>query len=124
MTESDVVASVANWLKANGWTVLRAKHRGPGIDIEARKDGHRWLIEAKGDAKNDKANQDLNFYGALGQIVAYRSDANAKYSVALPDLPHYRNRWAKLPRAARSAVDTCIFVTGIQGVSESSWPWP
>jgi hypothetical protein len=124
MTESDVVAIASSWLKANGWTVRRARHRGPGIDIEAQKNGRSWLIEAKGDARSDKANQDLNFYGALGQIVAYRSDASAKYSVALPDLPHYRNRWAKLPRAARTVVDTCIFVSGAQRVSESSWPWP
>ncbi len=125
MTEKTVVSILESWLKQSGWTILWANHKRRGVDVGAEKDGQRWFIETKGDAKNDDtANQDASFYAALGQIIAYRTDANAKYSVAFPDTARYKSRWQGLPRAARCAVDTCLFVSATQPVSESNWSWP
>jgi len=125
MKEKEVVEILKAWLKCNDWVVTRANHKGPGVDIVAEKNGKRWFIETKGDAKNDDpANQDAAFYSALGQLVAYRSEGNAKYSVAFPQTHRYKSRWKGLSPAARCSVDSCLFVTNGKLVEELSWCWP
>jgi len=122
MTEKDVVAKIKSWLIQCGWTVLWANHKKRnGVDIAAEKNGQRWYIETKGDAKHDDiANQDAAFYSAIGQVVAYRVDGNAKYSIAFPSKKRYEDRWRKLPCAARCAMDTCLFVTASADPTEES----
>lgn len=114
MNEEKVVACLASWLRTQGWNVLRARHRGPGFDIEAESRGGRWFIEAKGDALGDRPNQVLNFETALGQIVRHGQDPEAKYSVAFPDIPHYRNLWQNARPVGRSPIASCLFVSANQ----------
>ncbi len=110
MTEAEVVQSVAAWLRSQGWNVIHANYRARGLDIEAEKSGQRWFIEAKGDHRGDKPNNRLNFNGALGQIVNNRQDQQAKYSIALPDIPLYKTLWNNSPAAGRCPVNSCLFV--------------
>ena len=119
MAEQEVVSSVKGWLVINGWSILWANHRKRGApDIGAEKNNSCWFIETKGDAKNDIPNQDANFYCALGQILVYKTDAHAKYSIAFADAPRYRKRWQELPLAARCAANSCLFVSAGQVVTE------
>ena len=48
MSEDEVKRKVQAWLEASGWRVSVSWGREHGIDIEAKRNGQRWIIEAKG----------------------------------------------------------------------------
>ncbi|MBE3603993.1 hypothetical protein IMX07_10195 [bacterium] len=118
MNEQEVVEHLATWLQNNGWNVVRANHRGPGFDIEARQGLNRWFIEAKGDYHGDEPNNRMNFNQALGFVLNNRQYPDAKYSVAFPDIPFYRRLWQRSPQAGRFPVNSCLLVSNGAAVDE------
>ena len=84
------------WLEGIGWNVVVTWARSQGINMDARQSGRRWVIEAKGRGSLDPMRVN-DFLGVLGELPQQMSDPQAKYSVALPDLPRFRRLWNRLP---------------------------
>jgi hypothetical protein len=40
------------------------------------------------------------FLGVLGELLFRMNDAEAKYSIALPDVPQFRKLWSGVPAEA------------------------
>jgi hypothetical protein len=89
LSEADVKRKVEAWLGASGWQVQVIWGRGRGIDIEAQRDGQRWVIEAK-DCGSLDAMRVNYFLAILGELLQRMSDPDARYSLALPDLKQFR----------------------------------
>jgi hypothetical protein len=85
LTEDEVKRSIQIWLEAAGWKVQVIWGKGHGIDIEAQRDGQRWLIEAKGGGSRDAMRVNY-FLAILGELLQRMNDLNAHYSIALPGL--------------------------------------
>ncbi len=97
-----------------GWraTVVWQKERG--IDIEAFKEGQRWIIEAKGRGSRDQ--MCVNYFMAiLGETLQRMNDPQAKYSIALPDHRQFRNLWTRLPEVAKLRTGITILFAGGDG---------
>jgi hypothetical protein len=59
------------------------------------------------------------FLGVLGELLQRMSDPEAKYSIALPDLPQFRRLWERLPELAkRRTTISALFVSGSGDVEE------
>jgi hypothetical protein len=53
------------------------------------------------------------FLAALGELLQRMDDTNARYSVAMPDLPQFRGLWERLPKLAKQRLGiTALFVNG------------
>jgi hypothetical protein len=100
LSEDDVKRKLQAWLESTGWKVAVAWGRTQGIDIDARQSDRRWIIEAKGRGSRDPMRVNY-FLGALGELLQRTSDPEAKYSIALPDLPQFRRLWERLPDLAK-----------------------
>jgi hypothetical protein len=101
---------LAEWLIAQGWTVKVAWGYEHGIDIDAKKENERWIIEVKGQGSLNPMRVNY-FLGILGETLQRMKDQNAKYSIALPDMQQFRNLWQRLPSLAKSRTEiTAIFV--------------
>jgi hypothetical protein len=100
-SEDDVKRDVERWLRADGWHVDVKWGRDRGIDIDATKEGARWIIEAKGCGSRDQMRVNY-FVSLLGELLQRMSDSKARYSIALPDMRQYRSLWQRLPRLAKS----------------------
>lgn len=111
LSEDELKRILERWLTAQGWTVEIAWARSPGIDLLARKDGKRWIIEAKG--QGSLAPMRVNYFlGALGETLQRMDDPSATYSVAFPDVKQFRNLWSRLPQLARERTQiSALFVT-------------
>jgi hypothetical protein len=117
LDEAEVVALLRTWLEKEGWNVARAQTHG--IDVEAKRDSERWLIEAKGWKKGNSPNQQGAFNEALGQCLRRMDRTDAKYSMAFPDIPIYRRLWENLPVLAKQRIGiSCLFVTRAGNVEE------
>ncbi len=86
--EAKVISRTVAWLKRDGWSCVVHPGNERGHDIEATKDGERWIIEAKGCVMNPVGDGN-NFRYLLGDVLMKR-DAAPKFSIALPDLPVFR----------------------------------
>jgi hypothetical protein len=52
------------------------------------------------------------FLMILGETLQRMSDEGAQYSIALPDMPQYRNLWGRLPPLAKARTTiSCLFVS-------------
>lgn len=101
LTEDEVKAAVKEDLVARGYDVEVAWGRSPGVDIVARRNDDRLLVEAKGEAANPP--QQVNYFlGAIGELVQRLDDPDARYGLALPDHRQYRGLVTRLPRLAWS----------------------
>ena len=81
-----------------------------GIDVEATRDGERWVIEAKGCGSSDQMRGNY-FIAMLGETLQRMSDDDARYSIAMPDMRRFRRLWSRLPRLARQRTQiTALFV--------------
>jgi hypothetical protein len=109
--EALVVERTVDWLVHAGWSVVTHTGYEHGHDIEAtRDDGQRWIIEAKGCVARSAGDHN-NFRALLGDILMKRGEGATKYSIAIPDLPHWRGYWARLPGASKVRLGvTCIIV--------------
>jgi hypothetical protein len=118
-SEDDVKRGVEAWLVASGWQVQVKWGRDKGIDIEATKDGARWIIEAKGCGSRDQMRGNY-FVSLLGELLQRMNDPDARYAVALPDMKQFRGLWARLPDLAKArARISVLFVDAAGHVDET-----
>ncbi len=109
LSEDEVKAAVRDYLEGQGYTVAVAWGHERGIDIEARKDGDRLLIEAKGEVALQP--QQANYFvGALGELVQRLADPEARYGLALPNNRQYRGLVNRLPALARERLHLVVFM--------------
>ena len=114
LSEDEVKGAVHEWLEKQGWTVDVAWGQSTGIDIEARKSGQRWIIEAKGCGSYAQMRRNY-FLGLLGAIVQRMDDSSARYSIALPDMRQFRGLWGRLPRLAKERLGVTALFVGADG---------
>jgi hypothetical protein len=108
LSEDEVKVAVKAHLENEGWRVQVAWGRDRGIDIEARLDDQRLLLEAKGEAANPP--QQVNYFlGALGELVQRFTDAGARYGLALPDNAQFRGLVDRLPQLVRERLGLKIY---------------
>jgi hypothetical protein len=100
LSKDEVKRKLQAWLEGIGWNVVVTWGRSQGINIDARQSGRRWVIEAKGRGSLDPMRANY-FLEVLGELLQQMSDSEAKYSVALPDLPQFRRLWNRLPDLAK-----------------------
>ena len=119
MSEDEVKRALEAWLTADGWQVTVRFGHDRGIDVDARRDKSRWIIEAKGAGKYDPMRVNY-FLGALGELLRRMDDPDARYSIALPDLAQYRRLWDRLPGLAKQRMRlSALFVDRAGQVEES-----
>ena len=100
LEEEAIKRILTDKLTAEGWTVSTAWSHAPGVDIDARRGSDRWMIEIKGPGSRPQMRVNY-FLSMLGEILQRMDDPNARYSIALPDLPQYRRLWERLPMLAK-----------------------
>lgn len=109
-SEDEIKHNLNAWLVSQGWRPKIVWGNARGIDINATKNGQRWIIEAKGRGSRDQMRVNY-FLAVLGEILQRMSDPVAKYSIAFPDLQQFRNLWDHLPSMAKTRTGiTAIFV--------------
>lgn len=110
LSEDGVKRALCAWLSDAGWQVHYAWGKSRGVDIDARRDGARWLIEVKGQGSLSAMRVNY-FLMILGELLQRMDDPTAHYSFALPDLPQYRGLWGRLPELAKTRTEiTALFV--------------
>jgi|SRR5213593_2331013 len=114
MEEDFVKRSLEQWLQAAGWTTAIAWGHAPGIDVEAKKVGARWLIEAKGAGSRPQMARNY-FFSIIGDTLQRMSDAQTTYSIALPDLPVFRNLWLRFPVLAKQRMQLTLLLIDSEG---------
>ncbi|MDR1250490.1 MAG: hypothetical protein LBK63_14475 [Treponema sp.] len=121
LSEDEIKRSIKAYLDKNNWTANIAWERKPGIDIDAHRNGERWIMEVKGHGSRNAMRVNY-FLAVLGELLQRMDDTNAKYSIALPDLPQFRNLWRKLPRLAKQKTGiSCLFVDFRGNIKEERW---
>lgn len=104
-------------LVQDGWSVKAAWGHAPGIDIDARRNGDRWVIEVKGPGSRQPMRVNY-FIGILGEILQRMDDPNARYSIALPDMAQYRGLWERLPSFAKERTTIDLLLVSPDGKIE------
>ena len=113
--EDQLKAHLEKWLNADGWRARVAWGRERGVDIEAvGRDGERWLIEVKGCGSRSAMRVNY-FIAVLGETLQRMDDANARYSIALPDMPQFHGLWDRLPRLAKERTRISMLFVGADG---------
>jgi hypothetical protein len=111
LTEDQVKLLLQDWLKAGGWQTEVAWGRKPGIDVVGRRGTETWIIEAKGCGSLQPMRVNY-FIAMLGELLQRMSEADARYSIALPNMQQYRRLWDRLPALARQRTGiTALFVS-------------
>jgi hypothetical protein len=124
LSEDEIKKSIHSFLEKNGWEATIAWSRTPGIDIDARKDNARWIIEVKGHGSRSAMRVNY-FLAVLGELLQRMDDKTAKYSIALPDLEQFKRLWAKLPQLAKERTNiSCLFVAANGRIQESRMELP
>jgi hypothetical protein len=60
------------------------------------------------------------FLAVLGETLQRMRNPQAKYSIALPDIPQFRGLWRRLPELAKRRTGiTALFVSDIGQVDEA-----
>ena len=107
-------------LRSQGWDTRVAWGRTHGVDIEATRGRERWIIEVKG--RGSRSEMRVNYFiGMLGELLQRMDDPEAKYSIALPDLPQFRGLWQRLPGLAKQRTEiTSLLVDEAGNVREEA----
>lgn len=100
-----------------GWDVRIAWGKRQGADIEAEREGKRWLIEVKGIGSRPAMRVNY-FLAVLGELLGRMKDANAKYSIAVPDVPQFRKLWRRFPAEAKARTQITALFVGEAGIQE------
>lgn len=111
LTEDELKRALKAWLESDGWDVAVAWGGAHGVDIAARRNKELWLIEVKG--RGSRPPMRVNYFLAiLGETLQRMSEPQAKYSIALPDLPQFRRLWGRLPALAKERTHiSALFVS-------------
>ena len=118
LSEDDIKLNLQKWLESKGWTVNIRWGQDRGIDVEAKRDGSRWIIEVKGCGSSDQERVHY-FLEGLGQLLQRMADPKARYSIALPDMKQFRGLWQRLPELAKSRAGvSALFVDPMGQVEE------
>lgn len=117
--EDELKRHLENWLLSSGWQVHIAWGKQPGVDIFATNGGRRWFIEVKGCGSLNamRVNYFLSILGEMLQRMRYE---DAKYSIALPDLPQFRGLWARLPDLAKKRTTIDVLFVSADGAIDTS----
>ncbi len=111
LTEDQIKGVLRTWLEASGYQTRIAMGKERGIDIDARREKERWIIEVKGPGSLQPMRVNY-FISMLGELLQRMDDPEAKYSIALPDLAQYRGLWQRLPTLAKERTTiSAIFVS-------------
>lgn len=98
------------WLERGGYEVTTAWGKTTGRDMVATRPCETWIIEVKG-CGSLSAMRVNYFVGVLGETLQRMADAQAKYSIALPDMKQFRGLWTRLPAEAKTRTGiSCLFV--------------
>ena len=126
LSEDQVVAMTAKWLKTEGFRIESArKGHAPGVDIIAFNDktGERYFVEAKGNIKNDNTSGKqfkslqiaTHFCVQLWQICEvmhrYREEPKPRFAIANPHVPRILNRIEVSKTALKRLPIELIWVT-------------
>jgi hypothetical protein len=114
MKEDAVKKHLEKWLKQAGWTVRVAWGHKPGIDLDAKKNGKRWIIEAKGSGSRYQMRRNY-FSSIIGDTLQRMDQAGARYFIAFPDLDQYRRLWKKFPNLAKRRTKITMLLVGAKG---------
>lgn len=118
LSEDDAKEILRSWLEKDGWETKIAWGRSRGIDIEAKRESERWIIEVKGIGSRSEMRVNY-FIGMLGETLQRMEDPSAKYSIAMPDVAQFRGLWTRLPSVAKSRTTiTALFVADDGAVEE------
>lgn len=112
--EDRLKAVLEQWLAADGWSTEIAWAKQRGVDIHARRSEERWLIEVKGIGSRPEMRVNY-FIGILGETLQRMDDPAAKYSIALPDVPQFRNLWKRLPQLAKKRTGISVLFVSAEG---------
>lgn len=105
-------------LEVRGWHIKAAYGKVRGVDLEAVRGNERWVIGVKGRGSRNAMRVNY-FLAALRKTLQRMDDAEARYSIALPDLEQFRLLWQRLPQLAKSRTGiTALFVDDRGTVSE------
>jgi hypothetical protein len=108
------------YLTSGGWKPEITWGKSHGIDIDAKRGKHRWIIQVKGSTSFPSVVIN-NFLSALGEITQRMDDPDCKYSIALPESEPFRRLWERLPKLARSRLQvTALFVNPAGKVVEEA----
>jgi hypothetical protein len=114
--ESTVKQAIHAWLNENNWRVTVFKEgRTHGPDIVAERHGHKFVIEAKGDAnpraKKPASGREVRFYSAIGQLITRVERMKAaRYGLGYPE--SYEKLVRRIPRIAATRLNLTIFLVG------------
>ena len=113
--EDSIKEVLGNWLTADGWITDIAWGQERGVDILARRGNHKWFIEVKG--CGSRSAMRVNYFLAiLGETLQRMDDADAKYSIALPNMQQYRKLWDRLPRLAKDRTQISVIFVSENGL--------
>lgn len=116
--EDRLKAVLEQWLAEAGWSTEIAWAKQRGVDIHARRNNERWLIEVKGIGSRPEMRVNY-FISILGETLQRMDDPFAKYSIALPDVPQFRNLWKRLPQLAKKRTGiTALFISADGSIEE------
>jgi len=114
LDEESIKRILTDKLNSEGWVVKTAWAHATGVDIDARRGSDRWMIEVKGPGSRPQMRVNY-FLSMLGEILQRMDDPNARYSIALPDLPQYRGLWERLPMLAKQRTGIDILFVDTDG---------
>jgi len=119
-SEDDVKRRLQTWLEAAGWKVTVVWGRSQGVDLDAHRGNSRWIVEAKGQGTLNPMRVNY-FLCVLGELLQRMEDPQARYSIALPDVPQFRRLWARLPPLARERTRiSALFVSRSGPIEEAT----
>lgn len=117
-SEDSVKQALERWLMSKNWRSTVAWGQTKGIDIDARQDQTRWIIEVKGCGSRPQMRVNY-FLAVIGETLQRMDDPEAKYSIAFPDMAQYRGLWTRLPALAKKRLGlTMLLVDPAGGVTE------
>lgn len=114
LSEDEIKTVLDDKLTASGWSTTVAWGRRRGIDIDAKQGSDRLVIEVKGPGSRNAMRVNY-FLSILGETLQRMSDPDARYIIALPDLPQYRGLWERLPTLAKEKTGISLLLVSSKG---------
>jgi hypothetical protein len=120
ISEKKMKQILEGYLTSLGWDVEIAWGPTHGIDIQAKHNLEKWIIEVKGSQPGNPLYISY-FLSVLGEILQRMDDPACKYSIALPDIEQFHRLWERLPTLTKERTRiTALFVNLNGSVIESN----